>query len=103
MRTCYTVSLPAMINICRAVYTNKKILYDSINIYSEKYNAKINFQGAFGYETRKFTYNNLQKLLKTILPGESFALKFQCTNENNESKSFIIEITRHVFNQTTIN
>lgn len=102
MRTCYTVALPAMMNICKGVYTNKKILYATIADYASTYKATVFFQGALGYETKKFNYNNVQRLLKAILVGESFAVKLKFIDEESGlQKTVILEITRHKFNQTS--
>ena len=98
MRTCYTVSSPAMINICKGVYTNKTSLYTVISGLAEQVTGEVFFQGAIGYEKKKFNYNNLQVLLKGILVNESFAVKIKFTDDNMQTKAIILEITRHKFN-----
>jgi hypothetical protein len=93
--------MPAMINICKGVYTNKKMLFTAIDIYANSIGAKVSFSGALTYENKKFSYNNVQRLLKTMLVNESFALKLQFTVDGS-NKTVILEITTHNANTLTL-
>lgn len=98
MKTCYSIAQPGMVNLVKGIFTNKKLLFDSINNYAKINNSSITFIGALNYENKKFNYSNLNNLLNSILVNESFMIRI-----SSESKSMNIEITLHQFNkfQTT--
>lgn len=95
MKTCYTVSKPGMMMINQGVFTNMKILYETIIAKAKETEASISFLNAMRYDKRKFTYTNLNTLLNNIMLGESFCLKLT----SSDNRITIFEITYQQFNK----
>lgn len=92
----YTVSKPGMSLLNCGVFTNKKILFDTLNKQFPKDEYNISFIGALDYERKCFNYFNLGVLLNMILPNESFSLKI--TSVSDPSNVTILELTVTPYN-----
>ena len=95
MKTCYTLAKPALINVVKGVFTNKKLLYSTLIEYATTINAELSFSGAFKYENKKFNYANLNKLLNSILVNESFLVRLITDTQ----QIVLFEVTLKTFNQ----
>lgn len=68
----FTVAQAALHNIVKAVYTNKKDLYDALTKIQGV--NRIEFKDVLGYENKKFNYFNVLQLLKVQEVNDSFRL-----------------------------
>lgn len=96
-KVCYTMSKPALTEINCGVFTNKKILFESIKEQFAE-SKDISFFGVLEYEKKTFNYYNLGLLLNTLKPTESFSIRV--TNENG--MIFIYEITIQLYNKINL-
>lgn len=83
----FVVSQPALNDMTRGVYTNKKDFFDSIN--SIEGVDQIVFRDVLKYEQKKFNYSNIRILLNILMIGDSFRLKINF----NDDTSKIIEVS----------
>lgn len=94
MKTCYSISKPGMVNLVKGIFTNKKLLFHSINKVAISKSGIATFVGAINYENKKFNYSNMNKLLNSILVNESFLIRIK----SSDNSILNIEITLHNFN-----
>lgn len=83
----YTVSQPAMRNMSKGVYTDKKSFYEHIVDIPDV--ERVDFKDVLAYENKKFNYFNIRKLLTILEVGDSFRLKLHHKNDTVR----ILEVT----------
>ena len=69
----FTVCQPALHDMAKGVFTNKKDLFDAIKQLTEV--DKVEFKDVLGYDKKKFNYPNLLNLLSVSHIGDAFRLK----------------------------
>lgn len=92
-----SVANPNGIDPVRGVYTNKKILFDSMeSIFKENGYDDISFNEIYGYNDKKFNYANVTAIVRTLKVNESFSLKL---TKSKTGESIIVNISSLMSNE----
>lgn len=87
----FTVAQAALHNVVKAVYTNKKDLYDALTSISGV--ERIEFKDVLGYENKKFNYFNVLQLLKVQEVNDSFRLIIKFDDDTTSTIEIAIKET----------